>query len=160
MPVRKILNFVVSAAAITAAGSVLAQHRHDATLQGVPPADTRAAVSFPAPLRAETLANMRDHLLALQELQAALSASRFDQAAEIAEKRLGMSSMPRHGASAVAGHMPPGMQEMGSQMHRSASRFSAAATDAAVSNDMRSALAALAQLTATCVACHAAYRLE
>jgi cytochrome c556 len=45
-------------------------------------------------------------------------------------------------------------------MHRSASRFSVAALDAAVTNDLRPALSALADVTASCVACHAAYRLE
>lgn len=140
-----------------------AQHAHDPAMHqasAAGEADTRTAVSFPAPLKAATLAHMRDHLLALQEIQQALAASQFDRAAELAEQRLGMSSMPQHGAHDVARFMPPGMREAGTQMHRSASRFAAAATDAAVGNDVKPALAALSQLTATCVACHAAYRLQ
>jgi cytochrome c556 len=111
-------------------------------------------------MKAATLAHMRDHLAALQEIQQALSAARFDEAAAIAEKRLGMSSMPDHGAHEVARYMPAGMREAGTQMHRSASRFAVAATESAVSQDVKPALSALAQVTATCVACHAAYRLE
>lgn len=140
-----------------------AQHAHVPALQHASEAgeaDARIAVSFPAPLKSATLAHMRDHLLALQEIQQALAVSQFDHAAELAEKRLGMSSMPQHGAHDVARFMPPGMREAGTQMHRSASRFAAAATEAAVGNDLKPALAALSQLTATCIACHAAYRLQ
>jgi cytochrome c556 len=141
-----------------------AQHAHDPARHGNAAGhvavDTRISVAFPAPMKAATLAHMRDHLAALQEVQQALAAARFDEAAAIAEKRLGMSSMPDHGAHEVARYMPAGMREAGTQMHRSASRFAVAATESAVSQDVKPALAALAQVTATCVACHAAYRLE
>lgn len=159
MPLRK-APIVFAVAALLVALTGCAQHRHDPAMHGAAPADTRTAVTFPTPMKAETLAHMRDHLLALQEIQQALAAARFDEAAGIAEQRLGMSSMPGHGAHEVAPYMPEGMGAAGTQMHRSASRFAAAATEAAVSNDVKPALAALAQVTASCVACHAAYRLE
>ena len=158
MPLRTALMMLAAAALLSQPG--YAQHRHDPAMHGAAPADTRTAVAFPPPMKAETLANMRDHLLALQEIQQALAAGRFDEAAGIAEKRLGMSSLQRHGAHDVGRFMPEGMREAGTQMHRSASRFAAAATDAAVSNDVKPALAALAQVTGSCVACHAAYRFE
>jgi cytochrome c556 len=60
----------------------------------------------------------------------------------------------------MAGFMPAGMQEIGSAMHRSASRFAVTAQDAAVTRDLPRALAALSEVTAQCVACHAAYRLK
>lgn len=143
------------------------QHMHDPSHMQVPPAsanapakDPRAEVAFPAGLREHTLANMRDHLLALQEIQAALGAGKFDRASDISERRLGMSSLEAHGAHEVAKYMPQGMQDAGSAMHRSASRFAVAAQDAAATNDLKPALAALAEVTAHCVACHAAYRLK
>jgi hypothetical protein len=117
-------------------------------------------VTFPAELREHTLANMRDHLLALQEIQETLAKGKFDQASEIAERRLGMSSLSTHGAHEVARYMPKGMQDAGTAMHRSASRLSVAALDAAVTNDVKPALSALAEVTANCVACHDGYRLE
>jgi hypothetical protein len=145
----------------------LAQHRHDAASHGqsggsqhAPGADPRVPVSFPAELREHTLKNMRDHLLALQEIQDALATGAFDRAAGVAEQRLGMSSLAAHGAHEVAKYMPKGMQDAGAAMHRSASRFSVAALDAAVTDDLKPALGALAEVTANCVACHAAYRLE
>jgi hypothetical protein len=122
--------------------------------------DGRQAVYFPKVLREHTLANMRDHLLALQEIQAALAQQEYDKAADIAEQRLGMSSLSLHGAHDVAKYMPKGMQEAGTGMHRNASRFAIAAKDAAATGDVRPALAALAATTAQCVACHAGYRVK
>lgn len=122
--------------------------------------DTRQAVRFPQTLRAHTLANMRDHLLALQQIQEALAKQEYDQAGEIAEQRLGMTSLGLHGAHEVAKYMPKGMQAIGSNMHRSASRFALAAKDAGATGDMKPVLEALANVTAQCVACHAGYRVK
>ena len=123
-------------------------------------ADTRLAVRFPPVLREHTLANMRDHLAALAEIQQALAEGRTDLAAETAERRLGMSSLHDHGAHEVARYMPPAMQEAGTAMHRSASRFAVVARDTGATGDPRAAQAALAGLMQTCVACHAGFRLE
>jgi hypothetical protein len=122
--------------------------------------DTREAVRFPAALREHTLANMREHLATLQRIQAALGAAAYDRAAELAEQRLGLSSLEAHGAHEVAPYMPAGMREAGSAMHRAASRFALDAANAGATGDAKPALAALADLTAQCVACHAAYRFE
>jgi len=124
------------------------------------PADTRTPVRFPEPLRSHTLANMRDHLLALAQIQESLAQGHFDRAADIAEQRLGMSSLSLHGAHDVARFMPPAMQEAGTAMHRAASRFATAAKDASVTGDFKALLGALAQVNQTCVACHAGFRLE
>lgn len=124
------------------------------------PKDTRQAVYFPKMLREHTLANMRDHLLALQEIQEALAKQEYDRAGDIAEQRLGMSSLGLHGAHDVAKYMPKGMQEAGTAMHRNASRFAVAAKDAGATGDVKPALAALAATTAQCVACHAGYRVK
>jgi hypothetical protein len=60
--------------------------------------DGRQLVKSPAQMKARTLANMRDHLLALQEIQVALAGSDFDRAADVAETRLGMTALNSHGA--------------------------------------------------------------
>jgi cytochrome c556 len=122
--------------------------------------DGRIAVEMPPMMRSHMLANMRDHLKALQEIQSQLAAGEYDAAAATAENRLGMTSLQSHGASHMAGFMPAGMQETGSAMHRSASRFAMTAQDAAVTRDLPRALGALSEVTAQCVACHAAYRLK
>lgn len=136
------------------------RHRRIMPVEQAMTTDAREFVRFPESMRVHTLANMRDHLAALGEIQQALSAHDFDRAAHVAENRLGMSSLASHGAHDVARHMPASMREAGSAMHRSASRFAATARDASVLGDTRPALAALARLTETCVACHAAFRLQ
>jgi len=117
-------------------------------------------IKFPEPMRLHTITSMRDHLLALQEITVALSGNGFDKAASIAEQRLGMSSLELHGAAHIAPFMPQTMQDIGTQMHRAASRFAVEAQNAGVSNDLRPALAALGLVMQQCVACHAAYRLQ
>ena len=124
------------------------------------PADSRTLVNFPEPLRSHTLANMRDHLAALGEMQDALAKGQYDRAADVAEQRLGMSSLKTHGAHEVARFMPQGMQDAGTAMHRSASQFATVAKDASVIGDLRPVLAAMAKVNQTCVACHAGYRLH
>ncbi|MEZ5653546.1 MAG: hypothetical protein R3E87_23675 [Burkholderiaceae bacterium] len=122
--------------------------------------DTRQLVRFPETMREHTLSNMRDHLVALGEIQQALADGSFDVAAKVAEQRLGMSSLGLHGAHEVAAFMPQAMQDAGTAMHRSASRFAVAANDASATGELKPALAALAEVNKTCVACHAAFRLQ
>jgi cytochrome c556 len=122
--------------------------------------DAREAVHFPAEMRLHTLSNMRDHLRSLEEIDAALSRGDYEAASAIAEKRLGLTSLEAHGASHLAAFMPQGMQDIGTQMHRAASRFALEAQNAGATNDPKPALAALSEVMRQCVACHAAYRLE
>ena len=133
---------------------------HDMSMMSAPPPDSRQVVSFPDPIRTHILANMRDHLTALQRLQAELAEGRFERAAEIAEQSLGMSSLKMHGADVAAPYMPPAMQAIGTEMHHAASRFAMEATNAAATGDMRAPLKALAAITAQCVACHSGFRVR
>lgn len=168
MNARQQRQIAAAAAIALFAGLALAQQHlpgnHDHAAPARPaaaaPGDPRVAVDFPQMMREHTLANMRDHLLALQEIQAALGAGKYDHAAAVAEGRLGMTSLQSHGAHDVAKFMPQGMQAAGTAMHRSASRFALAAQSAAVSDEVKPALTALAEVTAQCVACHAGYRFR
>lgn len=151
---------IVIFAALSA--TVAAQH-HDPAHHGATlplSAESRVPVNFPETLKEHTLANMRDHLLALQEIQTALSKQEYDHAADLAESRLGMTSLTQHGAHEVAKYMPRGMQDIGSTMHRGASRFAVTAKDVSVTGDLKPALAAFADVVGACVACHAGYRLK
>jgi hypothetical protein len=135
-------------------------HEHNAAAPATAQTDGRQLVTLPEPMRLHTITSMRDHLLALQEIDDALSRNDFDKASRVAEQRLGMSSLELHGAAHIAPYMPQVMQDIGTQMHRSASRFAIEAQNASVSNDVRPALAALSTVMQQCVACHAAYRLH
>jgi cytochrome c556 len=131
-----------------------------AALPAAQAVDPRQLVSMPAPMQEHMLANMRDHLAAMVEIQAALAVGKFDQAADIAENRIGMSSLERHDASHMAPYMPKAMQDTGSAMHRAASRFARTAQEAELEGGVPRALSSLSELTQQCVACHASYRLR
>jgi hypothetical protein len=139
--------------------AALAQHRHDSGGHETRP-DARQLIEFPDELRVHTMANMRDHLLALSQIQDALARGSFDEAGKIAEDRLGMTSLTAHGAHEVAKYMPQGMQDAGTAMHHGASQFALELQKTAVTGDLRPALSALSRTTQACVACHASYRLQ
>src|SRR5689334_8526229 len=121
---RMLLAAVASGAVLVATGVVVAQHQGHQDHKGhAGTSDTRVLVKFPPELIEHTLANMRDHLLALQEISDAFARGNNDVAAKIAEGRLGMTSLQLHGAHEVAKYMPQGMQDAGTAMHRAASRF-------------------------------------
>jgi len=119
-------------------------------------ATEREQVGLPPMMREHMLANMRDHLEALNGILEHLAAGRMDQAAELAEQRLGMSSLDDHGAAHMAPYMPERMQALGTDMHHAASRFARVAQE----GDPLPAYRALAEVTGACVACHGAYRVH
>lgn len=129
------------------------------------PADggDRELVKLPAHMEAHMLSNMRDHLLALEEMLAALSEGDAASAGQIAERRLGMSSLEQHGARHIAPFMPEDMRAMGVEMHRASSRFALISADADVEETyeaQQKVYGALQEITAACNACHARYRVR
>lgn len=146
------------------ATAAVAQHQNDAAKHeqsaSAPTKDGRVVVTFPEAIKTHTLTSMRDHLSVISQLQAAIAAEQFDEAAKMAETKLGMSSLSNHGAHESSKYMPKGMQEVGTLMHRSASQFAIEAQNSAATGDGKKALAALSKVTAACVACHASYRIQ
>lgn len=142
------------------------------------PGDGRQLVDFPPPMRAHTLANMRDHLQALSEILTAMSGAQYATAARIADTRLGMDSPSAAGCKAEAAgatpqmskpagmdhqmslFMPEAMRKIGLEMHQSASAFAVTAAKAGKTGNAKPALAALSRVTQQCAACHAAYRVQ
>lgn len=122
--------------------------------------DARQKVKFPAMMQQHMLENMRDHLQAVSEIQAFMATAEYDKAAEVAEQRLGLSSLDDHGASHMAQMMPEAMQAIGTAMHKAASQFAITVVDAGTDDDLKPALAALSRVTQQCVACHSAYRVH
>ncbi len=160
MRLKAIVAAALGCAALISPHAGAQGHQHEMPGASASSGDPRQLVAFPEPMRLHTITSMRDHLLALQEIDVALSKNDFDAAARVAEQRLGMSSLEAHGAAHLAPFMPEAMQRIGTEMHRAASRFAVAAENASVGNDVRPALAALGDVMAQCVACHAAYRLH
>jgi hypothetical protein len=118
--------------------------------------DARTKVDLPDMMKTHMLGNMRDHLQALSEIQTALANGQLDKAGDIAESRIGMSSLASHDAAHMAPFMPQGMQDIGTEMHHAASRFAMTSSE----GDLPRALDALSRVTAQCVACHMSYRVN
>ena len=118
--------------------------------------DRRQFVQLPEMMQNHMMANMRDHLNALNDILVNMKNGELDKAAEVAEARLGMSSLEAHGASHMAPFMPEGMRQAGTSMHRAASRFALKAQE----GEVVPAYQALSDVTSACVACHSAYRIR
>ncbi len=118
--------------------------------------DTRELVEMPPMMQNHMMSNMRDHLAAINEILIAMGAGENDKAADIAEQRLGMSSLDDHGASHMGKVMPKEMGQIGTSMHKAASRFARKAQE----GDAAEAYRSLANVTSACVACHAGYKIR
>lgn len=123
----------------------------------------REIVKFPPQMQQHFLSGMRDHLLAVSQIQRALAEGRFDKAGEIAGSRLGMNAPSSMACKPGMEHMnemarlmPDGMRKAGRRMHHAADQFAHDVQQ----HDLRAAVASLASVTAACVACHASYRLD
>ena len=118
--------------------------------------DPRQLVDLPKMMQRHMMSNMRDHLAVINEILVYMAKGEMEEAARISETRLGMSSLELHGAGHMAKFMPEGMRKAGTRMHRAASRFSLKAQE----GEALPAYAALSEITAACVECHAAYRIR
>ena len=133
------------------------------TILGLPTlsfADSRQLVKFPEMMRDHMLANMRDHLLALTKIQQHLAPEEYEKAATVAENRLGMSSLDGHGASHMARFMPAAMQQIGTQMHKAASRFAIIVQEGGLEGSIPKIAEGLAGVMQQCVAYHSSYRVH
>lgn len=118
--------------------------------------DTRQFVSMPDQTRELMRKEMLDNLSALNEIIGYLASNNLDAAADVAETRMGRSSMGKHrGTNMGPGRfMPLEMRNLGWGMHDAATEFS----EIAKQGDLQSAYSALQKVTSSCVACHYSYR--
>ncbi len=120
----------------------------------------RQSAELPSHVSRQLMSNMRDHLEALEEITFFLAKSNYLEAADTAEKRLGMSSVEIHYQKHVGKYMPKGMRNIGRQMHQAASDFALSAKEAEKDGGLNKALIALSQVMKQCVACHDLYRAD
>ncbi len=118
--------------------------------------ETRLLVQLPEMMQQHMMSNMRDHLVAINEILINMANGEPEKAAEVAESRLGMSSLESHGASHMAKFMPEGMRQAGTSMHRAASRFALKAQE----GEALPAYKALSEVSSACVTCHSGYRIR
>jgi len=125
--------------------------------------ESRELVRLPEPMQEHMLGNMRDHLATLNAVIGDVADGKFDEAAELAEERLGMSSLGLHGAAHMAPFMPQPMQDLGTAMHHAASRLAIVLQNTSVSpslETMRDVSRALNEVMTACTACHSRYRIR
>ena len=118
--------------------------------------DHRQLVSMPDQARQLMRKDMLDHLSALNEIISHLAENNLAAAANVAETRMGKSSMGKHRGSGMGPgrFMPLEMRNIGWGMHDAATEFSKVAK----SGDLKGAYRALQKVTRSCVACHYSYR--
>ncbi len=118
--------------------------------------DTRIFVELPERMQQHMMANMRDHLETINRMLELMANEQLEAAGELAEQRLGMSSLAAHGAEHMGRFMPEGMRKAGMEMHRAASRFAVVAQE----GDLLSGYRALGGITGACVGCHGGFRVR
>ena len=118
--------------------------------------DLRQLVSMPEQTRQIMREEMLSNLSALNEIISYLSSNNLDAAADVAETKMGKSSMGKHKGTAVGPgrYIPPEMRNIGWGMHDAATELS----QVAKKGDLTGAYSALQKVTASCVACHYSYR--
>lgn len=180
--IRKSIFGLAAAMAFAGSTAVPAQEHDHMTMHEMHAAgmsaDNRQLVDFPPQMREHNLANMRNHLQALSDILAAMSARRYAEAGRIAETRLGMDSPAAAGCKdntspdgaqmsmapsmehQMAMAMPEAMRKLGLDMHMAASTFAVEARKAGKTGDAQPALAALSRVTQRCTACHANYKVR
>lgn len=121
-------------------------------------ADDRQSAELPSHVSKQLMSNMRAHLKALEKITHLLSESNYAEAADTAEKNLGMSSVEIHYKRFVGKYMPKGMRNISKEMHKAASDFALSAREAEKDGGLNRAFAALSQVMKQCVACHDLYR--
>jgi hypothetical protein len=128
-------------------------------------ADGRQFVEMSPEARAEMRAEMLDFQTALHSIIAALGERKFNDAADTAEKMVGVSAMGRHRMSPPNARpgmfMPNDMHAIARGMHLAGSDFAKVAKASKDGKgDPTKALAALQAVTGACVACHRSYRTQ
>lgn len=122
--------------------------------------DDRQLADLPDHINRHLISSMRDHLLALEEITRHLSNYNYGKAADVAEKRLGMSSVEIHYTRYLGKYMPKEMSSIATKMHRAASRFALSAKNAEHDGGLNRAFAALSEVMEQCVACHTTFRIH
>jgi hypothetical protein len=122
--------------------------------------DSRQLATLPAAAEVSLREEMRANLVALNEVISLTGAGKLKDAADMAEKELGVSAMGKHRTKPVDArpgpHMPPAMHQLGMDGHKAASAFATIAAR----GEREAALAALPSLMNACIGCHHAYRIR
>ncbi|RKZ53025.1 MAG: hypothetical protein DRR16_24910 [Candidatus Parabeggiatoa sp. nov. 3] len=118
--------------------------------------DQRTFINMPPKAQQLMRQEMLINLTTLTQILSFLAADKLNDAAEIAETQMGRSAMGKHRGTGMGPgrFMSQSMRQTCFNMHNAASEFA----QTAKTGNTTQAYAALAKVTATCVACHSTYR--
>jgi cytochrome c556 len=116
--------------------------------------DQRRPLRLTAMMAAHQKRNMREHLVAVQEIVAALGINDWPRV-EAAARKIGYNQQMGRMCN-MMGAATPGFTPMALNFHHSADRIA----DAAKRHDRQAALRALGDTLTTCTGCHATFRQE
>jgi len=118
--------------------------------------DLRQFVKMPPEAQQLMRQDMLGYLSTLTQIIGLIAMNQLNEAAKIAETQMGNSAKGKFRGNPMGPgkFMPPAMHQIGWSMHQAASDFSKEARK----GDTQKALAALQQVTGTCMACHYSYR--
>ncbi|MBI3774945.1 MAG: cytochrome c [Gammaproteobacteria bacterium] len=151
---RYIVSVLMLAVLIPAHAAETKQHdKSNSVAKHQPDADARVLVKFPDHAQ-HFLATMRQNLSDINDIHRAIADANFERAAQIAEFNLGLGGIKTHNALAV--DMPDGMRNMGMAFHQASSQLAQSLQQ----KDMAKTLDNLANVSQTCVMCHAMYRVR
>lgn len=113
--------------------------------------DSRTPLGLPPMMRTHQLSNMRSHLQAVQTIVGLIAEGDFDQAAEVAHDKLGLTEEMRRMCNMFTN---PEFRKLGLAFHRSADELA----EVLKTRDVTRSLQALHKTMNYCVQCHAAFR--
>jgi hypothetical protein len=113
--------------------------------------DRRTSLELPAPMKQHQLANMREHVLAIKSIVGLMAENKFEDAAKIAHKQLGLSTEMQSMCSMFENEK---FKTMGMAFHQSGDELG----DVLQTRDVNASLRALNKTMGYCVECHATYR--
>lgn len=153
--VALLAGFVVLPRAVPVAASTPAPAATAPLASPAPvPMDQRKPVPLLATMASHQKQNMRDHLVAVQEIVAAISVDDY-AAVEKSAGRIGYSEQMGQ-MCAHMGAAAPGFTEQATAFHRTADRVA----EAARARDRSRVLVELGATLQTCTSCHAEWRQE
>ena len=125
------------------------QHEHHHHVMSM--MDTRIPLGLSAQMKQHQLANMREHLQAINSIVGSISENKFEDASRTAHAKLGLTPEMQRMCSMFGNEQ---FMELGIAFHKSGDELG----DALKTGDANASLRALNKTMQYCVTCHAAYR--
>jgi hypothetical protein len=113
--------------------------------------DTRISLNLSPAMKQEQLANMRSHVEAVQSIVGLLSVGNFDQAAQTAHSKLGLTDEMKKMCGMFGNDK---FEQLGLAFHKSGDELG----NAIQTQDLTKSLQALHETMSYCVQCHATFR--